>query len=162
MRRIVIASVSTIALALGGCSMFHHSNANESTAGYSTTPQSRAATAPTSHPTPQANNPGPQAQPSTAQQGSSTQSASLSRDELRQAQQKLKDKGDYKGAVDGKAGPQTAQAVKDFQKQNSLRQTGRLDQQTLSKLGVNTTEGSGSSMPPSGADTSSKADTNGK
>src|SRR5262249_54831160 len=73
---------------------------------------------------------------------------SLNADEVRQAQQKLKDSGDYTGEVDGKFGPKTAEAVKKFQQDNGLPQTGHLDQQTASKLGVNMTTGSGPSTSP--------------
>jgi peptidoglycan hydrolase-like protein with peptidoglycan-binding domain len=68
---------------------------------------------------------------------------------MKQVQEKLKSEGLYKGQVDGIAGPETKQALEQFQKQQSLQQTGSLDQQTLDKLGVSQTEGSGSSMPPS-------------
>ena len=70
----------------------------------------------------------------------------MSADEVRQAQQKLKDDGDYTGQVDGKMGPKTAQALKKFQQSNGLPQTGHLDQQTASKLGISM---SGSSQPSS-------------
>jgi len=76
-------------------------------------------------------------------------------DELRQAQQRLKDDGDYTGSVDGKMGPKTAEAIKKFQKSNGLPQTGHLDQQTASKLGISM---SGSSQPPS---SSSRSNTSG-
>jgi len=74
----------------------------------------------------------------------------MSADEVRQAQQKLKDDGDYTGQVDGKMGPKTAQAIKKFQQSNGLPQTGHLDQQTASKLGVSM---SGSSQPSSSSGT---------
>ena len=80
----------------------------------------------------------------------------MSGDELRQAQQKLKDDGDYTGQIDGKMGPKTAQALKKFQQSNGLSQTGRLDQQTASKLGISM---SGSSQPPSSS--SSRGSTSG-
>jgi peptidoglycan hydrolase-like protein with peptidoglycan-binding domain len=77
-------------------------------------------------------------------------------DELRQAQQRLKDDGDYTGPIDGKMGPKTAEAIKKFQKSNGLPQTGHLDQQTASKLGISM---SGSSQPPSSS--SSRSSTSG-
>ena len=63
-----------------------------------------------------------------------TKHASMSADQVKQAQQKLKGDGDYMGQVDGKFGPKTAQAVKQYQKKNGLQQTGRLDRDTLGKL----------------------------
>ena len=80
----------------------------------------------------------------------------MSADEIRQAHQKLKDDGDYTGQVDGKMGPKTAQAIKKFQQSNGLPQTGHLDQQTASKLGISM---SGSSQPPSSS--SSRSNTSG-
>ena len=79
----------------------------------------------------------------------------MSADEIRQAQQKLKDDGDYTGQVDGKMGPKTAAAIKKFQQSNGLPRTGHLDQQTASKLGISM---SGSSQPPS---SSSRSNTSG-
>ena len=72
---------------------------------------------------------------------------SMGSDRVKQAQQKLKDDGEYQGQVDGKLGPKTADAVKQYQQKNGLKQTGRLDHDTLGKLGVNSTTGSGSSAP---------------
>jgi peptidoglycan hydrolase-like protein with peptidoglycan-binding domain len=75
--------------------------------------------------------------------------SNMSQDEVKQAQQKLKSEGLYKGEVDGIAGPETKQALEEFQKQNGLQQTGSLDQETMSKLtGGGQTTGSGSSTPP--------------
>jgi peptidoglycan hydrolase-like protein with peptidoglycan-binding domain len=77
--------------------------------------------------------------------------ASRDRDELMQAQQKLKSEGLYRGKVDGVAGPETQQALKQFQQKNQLQQSGQLDEQTEAKLGINEAmQGSGSSQPPSG------------
>ena len=64
-----------------------------------------------------------------------------------QVQQKLNKEGFDAGHADGNWGPQTAEAVKNFQQKNNLPQTGELDQQTLSKLGIN--------MPSSGSSSGS-------
>ena len=58
---------------------------------------------------------------------------------VKKVQQALKDKGVYSGAVDGKMGPQTRDAIQAFQKQNNLTPTAdkSLDDQTLRALGVN-------------------------
>jgi len=58
------------------------------------------------------------------------------REETRAAQEALKTKGFDPGPVDGKLGPRTADALRDFQKQEGLQQTGRLDGETRTKLGV--------------------------
>lgn len=49
---------------------------------------------------------------------------------VRRAQQALQSKGLYQGKVDGKYGPQTKAALMQFQQQNNLKQTGRLDRET--------------------------------
>jgi peptidoglycan hydrolase-like protein with peptidoglycan-binding domain len=59
-----------------------------------------------------------------------------SSDEIRQAQQALKDKGLDPGAVDGVDGPKTKSATRKFQKQQNLAPDGRLGPQTLDSLGV--------------------------
>jgi peptidoglycan hydrolase-like protein with peptidoglycan-binding domain len=56
--------------------------------------------------------------------------------DVEQAQQKLRDAGYDPGAIDGRIGRQTRQAVKKFQQANDLETNGRLDRRTLSALGV--------------------------
>jgi hyperosmotically inducible protein len=58
----------------------------------------------------------------------------VSRDLVRRVQEALKDKGHDPGSVDGVLGPQTQQAIRDFQRAENLPTTGRLDGQTLSRL----------------------------
>jgi len=53
---------------------------------------------------------------------------------VKEAQQALQQAGLYKGKVDGKFGPQTKAAVKEFQKENGLKPTARLDSATMKKL----------------------------
>ena len=59
-----------------------------------------------------------------------------SQDEIKKAQQALKDKGMYTGAVDGKMNAQFEKAVRDYQEANKLQATGKLDHATMMKLGV--------------------------
>jgi len=54
--------------------------------------------------------------------------------DLRTAQQELKDRGYYSGGVDGVAGPATHAALRDYQRDRSLKVTGRLDARTLASL----------------------------
>jgi hypothetical protein len=54
---------------------------------------------------------------------------------VRDAQRALNDRG-FDVAVDGLYGPNTEQALRDFQRQRGLPQTGQLDQQTMAALGV--------------------------
>jgi peptidoglycan hydrolase-like protein with peptidoglycan-binding domain len=60
----------------------------------------------------------------------------LSQDQVRQVQQALDSKGFNPGPTDGRLGPETRQALGQFQKQQGLQQTGAPDGQTLAALGV--------------------------
>lgn len=52
------------------------------------------------------------------------------------AQRSLRKKGFYKGNIDGSMGPETQSAIREFQKNSNLNVTGKLDDATLSRLGV--------------------------
>jgi peptidoglycan hydrolase-like protein with peptidoglycan-binding domain len=99
-------------------------------------------------------------QPQQPQQSSAMQknmpnngSANLSPAEIKQAQEALDKKGFKAGSADGKLGPETEQAIKQFQEKQGLQQSGQLDEQTLSALGIqsqnqrSTTGQSGSQQP---------------
>jgi len=77
--------------------------------------------------------------------------AAASREDVKAAQQALKDKGHDPGAADGVMGPRTQAALKDFQSKEGLKASGRLDAETMSKLGVQAEAGAaadtGSSRP---------------
>lgn len=82
-------------------------------------------------------------------QATSTTSAEPSNPTLvRSAQQALKQKGYDVGSIDGQLGPSTEGALRQFQQKEGLPQSGNLDQETLSKLGVNENQ---SSMPSQGS-----------
>ncbi|WP_313302796.1 peptidoglycan-binding domain-containing protein [Diaphorobacter sp.] len=53
---------------------------------------------------------------------------------LREAQERLLDRGYNVGTPDGAAGPRTANAIRAFQKDQGLKATGRLDTQTMDAL----------------------------
>ena len=53
---------------------------------------------------------------------------------VREAQQLLVDKGYDPGVVDGISGPRTANALRQFQRDEGLVGTGRLDQETMNAL----------------------------
>ena len=55
---------------------------------------------------------------------------------VRRAQEALKSEGHDPGPIDGVMGPKTHEALRQYQKQENLKQTGRLDEDTMSKLGV--------------------------
>ncbi|MDP3767199.1 MAG: peptidoglycan-binding domain-containing protein, partial [Dehalococcoidia bacterium] len=52
------------------------------------------------------------------------------REQVKAAQQALKDKGHDPGMIDGRMGSRTRAAVTDYQKAESLKVTGRLDDDT--------------------------------
>lgn len=58
------------------------------------------------------------------------------RDQVKAVQQALKDKGHDPGPVDGVMGAKTKAALKDFQKAQGMKESGSLDNETMSKLGV--------------------------
>lgn len=73
-------------------------------------------------------------------------------EQVKAVQQALKDKGHDPGAVDGKMGPKTQAALRDFQSKEGLKASGRLDAETMSKLGVEAKAGAsatGSATSPS-------------
>ncbi len=90
-------------------------------------------------PAPGNNPPQNQAQQKSANQGGQ-QALNLTTDQIRQVQQKLDESGLHAGRADGVMGRETADALRDFQKQKGLQQTGRPDNETLSALGVNGSE----------------------
>jgi len=51
-------------------------------------------------------------------------------------QQALKDRGFDPGDLDGTLGPRTRAAIREFQRKEGLKVTGRLDAQTKAKLGI--------------------------
>jgi peptidoglycan hydrolase-like protein with peptidoglycan-binding domain len=81
--------------------------------------------------------------------GYSQTAVNPSRDEIRQAQQQLQNQGLYDGQIDGIVGPQTKQALQQFQSQMGLPVTATLDQSTMNRLLGMSGGGQGSSMPAS-------------
>jgi peptidoglycan hydrolase-like protein with peptidoglycan-binding domain len=58
------------------------------------------------------------------------------RHDITKVQESLRDKGYYHADVDGVLGPQTREAIRQYQKSENLPVTGRLDGETAGKLGV--------------------------
>jgi hypothetical protein len=76
------------------------------------------------------------------QTASATASGARSPNEVRKVQSALNENGeDVK--VDGRWGPQTSQALRDYQQKNGLQASGHLDDQTKQKLNVDTTSNPG-------------------
>src|SRR5262245_38661728 len=74
-----------------------------------------------------------------------THKGTASKEDIRNAQQALKDKGMYTGAVDGTINAETEKALRDFQEKNSLQVTGTLNHDTMKALGVKSSAGTSSS-----------------
>jgi hypothetical protein len=64
------------------------------------------------------------------------ESANLSTAETREMQQMLVRQG-YHITADGEYGPQTREALMEFQRKNGLQASGRMDNETMTKLGLN-------------------------
>ena len=72
--------------------------------------------------------------PTATSRSDATGAEMVSADKVKRAQQALKDQGLYKGQVDGVVGPQTREAVAQYQRDHHLNQTSMLDDQTLRSL----------------------------
>lgn len=79
--------------------------------------------------------------------GSSSSDMKSGSDKVKAVQQALKDKGHDPGDVDGKMGPKTQAALRDYQQKEGLKATGRLDSETAAKLGVQAKADTSSSSP---------------
>jgi peptidoglycan hydrolase-like protein with peptidoglycan-binding domain len=77
-------------------------------------------------------------QPNQQQAQGNQASQNLSRREIRQAQQALNKDGFKVGRADGRLGPETENAVKQFQQSKQMQPSGQLDQQTMADLGLDT------------------------
>jgi peptidoglycan hydrolase-like protein with peptidoglycan-binding domain len=87
--------------------------------------------------------------------GKSGRAAGGNAEQVKAVQQALKDKGHDPGEVDGKMGPKTQSALRDYQQKEGLKATGRVDNETASKLGVQASAGSSSpAASPSGSSSS--------
>src|SRR5438067_2620014 len=115
----------------------------QATAPSATAPATTTATNPSAAPTnpsmapanPSAARTAPQASMQQPAGSNSFWSRNITEDEVRQAQQNLQAQRLYRGPVDGKVGSQMERALAQYQQQHGLRQTGTLDEQTMSQLG---------------------------
>jgi len=67
--------------------------------------------------------------------------------DVKKTQEALKNKGHDPGSIDGVMGPQTHRALRAFQNASGLKETGRLDSETATKLGVEKGSSSRESSP---------------
>jgi len=96
------------------------------------------------------------AQDQTTKKQTVTAKTAASKDEIRKAQQALKDKGLYTGPIDGAMNAQTQKALRDFQQQNNLKVTGTLNHDTMAALGVRSHRSTATTKPGSARTTPSK------
>lgn len=129
MRKLIMATVSVLALGITGSGI-----------GHAAEPYNSSTTTPAS----------PSTAPGSAMQtpGRTTAAVDLSADQIKAAQQQLKAAGLYKGAIDGKMGTDTQQAIEQFQQKHGLPATGTLDEETMAALQGNNRSQAGSSANP--------------
>jgi peptidoglycan hydrolase-like protein with peptidoglycan-binding domain len=162
MRKLILTSVSVMALGLAAAGGYAQSTTPSST-GLPTDKSAPSATTPGAMGNSSAAMPSTAAipdksvMPSTAaipdksamQSGPrvSHETQAPSRDMIRQAQEQLRSQGLYKGHIDGRLGHGTRQALSRFQSKNGLHRTATLDQSTMDKL-VGNSGSVGSSTAP--------------
>ena len=128
MKRPVLAACSIVALGLGFTAASHAQGMGSSGSGAMSGTQSRS---------------------QSQSQSQSPSRSQASHDDVKQVQEKLQQEGLYHGPIDGMAGPETKQALAQFQQKHGLKQTGTLDRETLAALNASSTTGMGSSTPGS-------------
>src|SRR5215831_10367619 len=125
MRKLILGTVSILALGIGGAALDYVADADDAV------------------PSAEGNMP---SMPGTSPHWINT--TNLSKDDVRWAQVELRNLGLYNDSLDGVIGPETKRALAEFQKANGLKQTATLDQQTADALIGNIGIGQGSSVPP--------------
>jgi hypothetical protein len=80
-----------------------------------------------------------------AQAAHGAQAENWSKSRIEQVQRQLKAAGAYNGPIDGRLDTKTENAISQFQEQHGLKKTGMLDPQTLAALGKQSS-GAGSSQ----------------
>ena len=102
---------------------------------------------------------GTQGEPSARQEQPQSAASGVDQSTIRQAQEKLSDKG-HEVQADGVLGPKTQAAVKEFQQSEGLQASGKLDQETLAALGVSEgSAGTGATSSEPKASPAPKTDT---
>ena len=152
MKRIILTTVSVLALGLGGAGLSYAAgdmSGNAETAPSATGTSTMPSAAGTSQSPYSAGTTSQSTMPSmsgTSQWGTSSRTGG--RNEIMDVQQKLQADNLYNGKIDGLLGPQTRRAIREFQQQNNLRVTARLDRETRNSLLGTGSVGQGSSIPP--------------
>lgn len=127
MKKIMLATVATIALSLPAMAQSNHMNTMQ--------PNGQSQMGQKTQPNGQANGASQSARQQQAQ--NRVNPSQLSTQQIRRIQISLNKQGFDAHKVDGKWGPETANALKNFQHQQKLQGSGHLNQQTLAALGFN-------------------------
>jgi SH3 domain-containing YSC84-like protein 1 len=80
------------------------------------------------------------------------QNVSASKEKVRKVQTALKDRGLNPGPIDGVMGSKTMAAIREFQSQQGMAATGRLDQSTMAALQIDVAPGTGTTQTSSLSD----------
>ena len=172
MRRLMLTTVSVMALGLGGAGLTYaagdmgsspertpgsttpsttgtaqpgNTQAGAGTSGGSTTPSTTA----TSQPGSTGTVAGSTMPAMTGKSHGRTSGRMGWRNEVREVQQRLQQDNLYHGRIDGIYGPVTKQALRQYQRSNGLRVTASLDRETRDSLLGTGAVGQGSTTPPS-------------
>jgi Putative peptidoglycan binding domain len=154
MRKLLLTTVSVVGLSLGGAGLALAAgtmNSNAGTGDGTAMPNAAATTQPGYNSGTAANqgmntNTSMSGMTGTSQWG--TNGHMSWRNQVMDVQQKLQADNLYSGKIDGIMGPETRQALQQYQQKNGLQVTARLDRQTLDSILGNGATGQGSSMPP--------------
>jgi peptidoglycan hydrolase-like protein with peptidoglycan-binding domain len=125
MRKLILGTVSVLALAIGGAALDSLADADDAVPSAEGNMPSTSGTSP-----------------------HWINTANLSKDDVRWAQVELRNLGLYDDSLDGVIGAETKRALAKFQIANGLKLTATLDQQTADALIGDTGIGQGSSVPP--------------
>jgi peptidoglycan hydrolase-like protein with peptidoglycan-binding domain len=152
MRRLIFTTVSAIALVGGGLAYAAGNMGGNAANPAASPPPTASGTTQPGMTGSNAGASGASSMPSTTGTSQWGMSGQMNRhDEVSQVQQKLRVEGLYHGNIDGIAGPQTKQALRQYQQQNGLPVTANLDRQTLDHLLGSPPGGQGSSIAPNQA-----------
>jgi peptidoglycan hydrolase-like protein with peptidoglycan-binding domain len=150
-RKALLATVSVVALGLGGAGLAFAAGTTNSNTG---TGPAMPNTAGTSQPGTNTGTNTGSAMPSSTMPGMAgtsqwgTGGRTGWHSEVMQVQQKLQADNLYSGKIDGIMGPETRQALRSYQQQNGLRVNARLDRQTADAILGNGGTGQGSGTTP--------------
>jgi peptidoglycan hydrolase-like protein with peptidoglycan-binding domain len=125
MRKLILGTVSVLALGIGGAALDYVANADDAVPSTEGNMPYASGTSP-----------------------HWINTTNLSKDDVRWAQVQLRNLGLYDDSIDGVIGPETKRALAKFQIANGLKLTATLDQQTADALIGGTGIAQGSSVPP--------------